>query len=85
VFVRWHKTAKYGFSTPYLHSGDGELGAFPIFQTVSEGEFSEVALHSRGPMEQVSAKLAASASRSTILLRSPGRFSPILPRPGLIE
>jgi hypothetical protein len=44
VLVRWHKTAKYGFSTPYHHSGDVELRAFPIFQTVSEGEFSEVAV-----------------------------------------
>jgi hypothetical protein len=37
MFVRWHKGAKYGFSTPFPHSGDVELEAFPIFQTVSPG------------------------------------------------
>jgi hypothetical protein len=42
VFVGWHKTAKWGFSTPFPHSGDLELGAFPIFQTVSEEVFYEV-------------------------------------------
>jgi hypothetical protein len=42
VFVRWHKTAKYGFSSPFPRSGDVELEAIPIFQTVSEDVFSEV-------------------------------------------
>ena len=37
-------------------------------------------------MEQEATALAASAWRSTIYLREgPGRFSPILPRPGFIS
>src|SRR5215213_2233514 len=47
-----------------------------------EGESSEVAPHIPRPMEQLSANLAASASRSTILLRRPWSVLPILPRPG---
>jgi len=47
-----------------------------------EVEFSEVAPHIPRPMEQLSANLAASATRSTILLRRPWSVLPILPRPG---
>jgi len=55
-----------------------------------EGGFCELRLdgvlrssHSPGPMPQVSAKIAASASHSTIHLRCPGRFSPSSPGRGL--
>jgi hypothetical protein len=50
-----------------------------------EYEFCEVAPHSRSSMEQLSANLAASATRSTIHLREgPGRFFPSSPDRGLL-
>src|SRR5215204_1194632 len=65
------------------------LGAslLPDSPTCPEGNFSEVALHRSGAMEQeVSAKLVASAWRSTIHLREgPGRFFPSSSDRGLCE
>jgi hypothetical protein len=45
VYVRWHRTAKWGFSIPFAHWWGPKLEAIPIFQTVSEEDFCELRLY----------------------------------------